>query len=358
MVVATPQARDTVAKEAIEGWTTIPPGSDAAPPKETPQEPGGSIGFSRYVFERVGDSVLTTLVEGPRDGQVRTPLSYEQLKGLRDEGGTMADLRMTPDELAGLVDQLDVVREATERYTDIEEALSDGYVQSTEEVPNMGAHFVQPWRMLDGKFDPERPEILLYTSDDQGDWTLVGTSFVLPLNVVGPDHPEAFAGPLDNWHVHYELCTGSDANSRSSTEQECREEGGTWVPVYGWMVHAWVWVDNPLGVFNMWNPNVEPVASTSDVRQAVNVGGEFTVPIENFAYGEATVSAGGSLTWTNVDGVGHTVTAGSRGRSEGGFDSGYVAPGGSFELAFDAPGRFSYTCTLHSFMSGTVIVTP
>ena len=232
--VATPQAKDTVAKEVIEEWTTIPQGTDAAAPEGTPQEPGGAIGFSRYVFERVGNSVLTTLVEGPRDGQVRVPVSYDQLGKLRDDGGSISDLRMTPEELAALVDQLDVVREATEKYVDIEEAFADGYVQSTEEVPNMGAHFVQPWRMLDGKFDPKRPEILLYTSDDQGDWTLVGTSFVLPINVVGPDHPEAFAGPLDNWHVHYELCTGSDFNSRSSTEQECREEGGTWVPVYGW----------------------------------------------------------------------------------------------------------------------------
>ena len=355
--VATPQAKDTVAKEVIEEWTTIPQGTDAAAPEGTPQEPGGAIGFSRYVFERVGNSVLTTLVEGPRDGQVRVPVSYDQLGKLRDDGGSISDLRMTPEELAALVDQLDVVREATEKYVDIEEAFADGYIQSTEEVPNMGAHFVQPWRMLDGKFDPKRPEILLYTSDDQGDWTLVGTSFVLPINVVGPDHPEAFAGPLDNWHVHYELCTGSDFNSRSSTEQECREEGGTWVPVYGWMIHAWVWVDNPLGVFNMWNPNVAPVAPPSDVRQGVTVGDELSVPIQNFEYGTATVRTGESLTWTNVDGVGHTVTEGSRGRSEGGFDSGYVAPGGSFELKFDQPGRFLYTCTLHSFMSGTVIVT-
>jgi plastocyanin len=346
-----------VSKEAIEEWTTIPAGSDAAPPDATPQEPGGSVGFSRYVFERVGESVLTTLVEGPIDGQVRVTVSYEQLKKLRDDGGAPAELRMTSEELGMLVDQLDVVRDATAKYTDIEEALADGYTQSTEEVPNMGAHFVQPWRMLDGKFDPERPEILLYTSDEEGDWTLVGTSFVLPLNVVGPDHPDAFAGPLDNWHVHYELCTGSDFNSRSSTEQECREDGGTWVPVYGWMIHAWVWTDNPLGVFNMWNPNVEPVAPASAVREAVSVGGEFTVPIENFDYGDATVTAGESLTWTNVDGVGHTVTAGFRGRSSGGFDSGYVAPGGSFELKFDEPGRFAYTCTLHSFMSGTVVVT-
>ena len=75
-------------------------------------------------------------------------------------------------------------------------------------------------------------------------------------------------------------------------------------------------------------------------------------------FGTATVKVGDTLTWTNVDGVAHTVTAGSGGRSNGGFDSGFVGPGGSFQVKFDQPGRFSYTCTLHPFMSDTVMVTP
>ena len=257
-------------KESAEAWQNIPPGTDAARPGETPERPSGSAGFSRYVFEQVGDSVLATLVEGPRAGQVRVPASYQQLKERHEAGGPTDDLHMAGDELEALVHQLDVVRESTERYRDIDTALADGYAQSTEEVPNMGAHFVHPWRALDGIFDPSRPEILLYTKDENDEWELVGTSFVQPLNMAGPDHPDAFAGPLDNWHIHYELCTNTERTSRSSTEQECREEGGTWVPVYGWMIHAWVWVDNPLGVFNMWNPNIAPIACGIGTRVRVD----------------------------------------------------------------------------------------
>jgi len=339
-------------------WNGVPAGTDAAPPGQVPELPGGAIGFSHYVFEKVGDRVVTTLVEGPGDHQVRVPASYRQLRQWAEAGEAGVDLRMSYEELSKLVGQLDTIRASTERFRDVEVALKEGYRQATDEVPNMGAHFVHPWLSLDGVFDPARPEILLYVRDDAGEWELVGTSFVQPLHVVGPDHPETFVGPLDNWHVHYELCTGVKFTSRSSTESECKKDGGVWVPAYGWMLHAWVWVDNPLGVFNMWNPNIAPVAQPADLREMASVASDLTVAIENFGFGTATVKVGDTLTWTNVDGVAHTVTAGFGGRSNGGFDSGFVGPGGSFQVKLDQPGRFSYTCTLHPFMSGTVMVTP
>ena len=108
----------------------------------------------------------------------------------------------------------------------------------------------------------------------------------------------------------------------------------------------------------MWNPNIPPVAEPDRIRDAVRVAGDTTVNIENFGFGNATISAGDTLAWSNADGVAHTVTAGSGGRSDGGFDSGLVGPGASFQLTFDEPGSFAYTCTLHSFMSGVVVVTP
>ena len=354
---ATPPAQVSLQFDAGEGQG-VPAGTDAAPPAESPALPGGAFGFSHYVFEKLGDGVVTTLVEGPRGEQFRVPASYLQLKRRYEAGDATSDLRMTRDELAELIGQLDTVRASTERFLDVEVALAEGYVQVTGEVPNMGAHFIHPWRSLDGVFDPARPEILLYVRNEAGEWELVGTSFVQALHVVGPDHPEAFAGPLDNWHVHYELCTGANFTSRSAPKRECKEDGGVWVPAYGWMIHAWVWVDNPLGVFNMWNPNIAPVASASDLHQAASVAGDLTVAIENFGFGAATVKAGDTLAWTNVDGVAHTITSGSRGRASGDFDSGLVGPGGSFQVKFDQPGLFSYTCTLHSFMAGTVVVTP
>ena len=339
-------------------WEGVPAGTDAAPPADAPALPGGAIGFSHYVFEQVGDRVVTTLVEGPRSRQVRVPASYTQLKEWAEAGSAPVDLGMSREELSRLVDQLDAVRAATEKYRDVDVALKAGYRQSTEEVPNMGAHFVHPLWSLDGRFDPARPEILLYVKDDADEWELVGTSFVQSLLLAGFDHPETFVGPLDNWHVHYDLCTGVEFKSRSATEAECRRDGGTWVPAYGWMIHAWVWEDNPLGVFSMWNPSIPPFAEPGAIRDAVSVGGDATVNIENFGFGNATIGVGETLAWSNADGVPHTVTAGSGGRSDGGFDSGLMGPGASFQVTFDQPGRFAYTCTLHAFMSGVVVVTP
>ncbi|MCH7814041.1 MAG: hypothetical protein IID40_08475 [Planctomycetes bacterium] len=137
---------------------------------------------------------------------------------------------MSREELATLVQRLDTVRESTERYRDVDVALADGFTPVTDEVPNMGIHFVSARRSFDGVFDPAEPEVLLYVRDEAGDLELVGTSFVLPIPLVSPDHPEAFAGPLDNWHVHFSLCLGSAEVTRSMLKDDCLAAGGC--PVY------------------------------------------------------------------------------------------------------------------------------
>jgi len=88
-----------------------------------------------------------------------------------------------------------------------------------------------------------------------------------------------------------------------------------------------------------------------------------------------TVAAGGTVTWTNGSGVGHTVTAygdripdaGSYFAS-GGFDSeraarqqlaaGLVGPDGTYEHTFETVGTYEYVCLPHesSGMTGTVTV--
>jgi plastocyanin len=62
------------------------------------------------------------------------------------------------------------------------------------------------------------------------------------------------------------------------------------------------------------------------------------------------------VVWTNVDGVPHTVTFGSQGVAEDGFNSGYIVPGQSFAFKFDQPGEYRYTCTLHPSMNGEITV--
>ena len=330
--------------------------TDAAPPKTLPDYPGGSPGFSRYVFEQIGDDIVATLVEGPKQNQVRLPYSYNQIKGMRDSRNIPDDLPMTYPQLEILISQLDRIKSATERYRNFDLARINGYKQSTEQIPNMGAHFLNTSLVIDGVFDPEKPEILLYAKNDQDNWELVGISFVQPINLVGFDHPDIFEGPLDNWHVHYELCTGDKIRSHSSTQQECIDDGGVWVPAYGWMIHAWVWVDNPMGVFSMWNPNVPPVARKLESTEVF--AKDNTSHIKDFGFENITLNKGAVLQWTNTDTVVHTVTSGLDDLSSDGFDSGKLSPGSSFQLKFDQPGKYSFTCTLHPFMTGMVLVNP
>jgi plastocyanin len=81
--------------------------------------------------------------------------------------------------------------------------------------------------------------------------------------------------------------------------------------------------------------------------------GEAAVAIEGFAFAPATVEAevGQKVTWENHDPAEHTVTG-----EDGGFDSGTMAAGASFEATFDAPGEYRYICALHPGMKGTVVV--
>jgi len=82
--------------------------------------------------------------------------------------------------------------------------------------------------------------------------------------------------------------------------------------------------------------------------------GGAAVSIVDFAFqpGSVEVPVGGSVTWTNNGSATHTVTSDS-----GAFDSGQLAPGASFSQTFDTAGTFTYHCSIHPQMTGTVIVT-
>jgi nitrite reductase (NO-forming) len=57
-----------------------------------------------------------------------------------------------------------------------------------------------------------------------------------------------------------------------------------------------------------------------------------------------------TVTWTNNDNTAHTVT------DTGVFDSGYINPGQSWSYTFTTPGTYQYHCSIHPWMTGTVIV--
>ncbi|MDP2211789.1 MAG: cupredoxin family copper-binding protein [Candidatus Aquicultor sp.] len=78
-----------------------------------------------------------------------------------------------------------------------------------------------------------------------------------------------------------------------------------------------------------------------------------SVTIENFAFVPPTITIkkGGTVTWTNKDSAVHTATA-----DGGDFDTGDIKQDQSATLTFDKTGTFSYICTYHPNMKGTVIV--
>jgi LPXTG-motif cell wall-anchored protein len=79
--------------------------------------------------------------------------------------------------------------------------------------------------------------------------------------------------------------------------------------------------------------------------------GPGSVIIKNFAFGPATitVTAGGSVTWTNGDTASHSATG-------SGFDTGVFGKGKSRSVKFAKAGTFSYICSVHPNMHGTVRV--
>jgi amicyanin len=70
-----------------------------------------------------------------------------------------------------------------------------------------------------------------------------------------------------------------------------------------------------------------------------------------FAGETVTISAGQAVRWTNRDPLEHTVTF--DGAEPG---SPPIPPNGSYVHRFDKPGTYTYHCTPHPFMKGTVIV--
>jgi plastocyanin len=99
------------------------------------------------------------------------------------------------------------------------------------------------------------------------------------------------------------------------------------------------------------NEAPKPSGATHPTEQAPTVD----VPMENdeFKPGTVTVAAGATVRWINRDKVQHNSTS-----DTGAWESGTIAPGASYSHRFDAPGRYPYTCTIHPFMRGTIVVTP
>ena len=130
---------------------------------------------------------------------------------------------LSPEVLAGLAS----ARKATARFHRVEQAEAEGYINLNFCEEGEGCHWLNP-SLLDGEFDPTKPEILLYIQDGDG-WRLVGVEYVVPLSLSPGVTPEGFSGDADTW-------------------REDSEGVGLWE------LTSWIWLQNPNGMFEQHNP--------------------------------------------------------------------------------------------------------
>ena len=127
--------------------------------------------------------------------------------------------------------EVDQVKSATTQYTNFQEATNSGLVDVSGYVPNMGHHYLNPG-LVDGVFELEKPEIILYVPDGNNVMQMVAIEYgVVPADPNNPgDPPEGFTGDLDEWHFN-EM-------------------------VGQWQLHVWTILENPDGVFATFNPEI------------------------------------------------------------------------------------------------------
>jgi plastocyanin len=95
-------------------------------------------------------------------------------------------------------------------------------------------------------------------------------------------------------------------------------------------------------------------ACKQDDITAIRPGTLFVAARDSFFTPDTiTIGVGFPIRWTNAGAAYHTVVSDSALWS-----SSFIAPTHWFEVKFDSAGTFPYHCSLHSGMTGTVVVTP
>ena len=125
---------------------------------------------------------------------------------------------------------------ATAGYQDVATAEAAGYASSLDtlgcftdpELGGMGLHYIDQ-DLMDDQVDITKPEALVYELDANGDITgLVAHEYIVPIDAWTKTTPPQLFGM--DFHEHPTL------------------------PL--WVLHTWLWKDNPAGIFQDWNPAV------------------------------------------------------------------------------------------------------
>jgi len=94
-----------------------------------------------------------------------------------------------------------------------------------------------------------------------------------------------------------------------------------------------------------------PAATTTTSATVSIPSGARSLTTTAFGANPLVVTVGSTVTWTNNDSIAHDSVA-----DAGMWNSGILGPGQSFPFKFTTAGTFTYKCTIHPNMVGTVTV--
>ena len=143
---------------------------------------------------------------------------------------------------------LATLRRVTARFHNFKTAAAAGWAAQITPcmtdpagAGGMGFHYGNP-ALIDGTARVEEPELLLYEPQQNGRLRLVAVEYIIPYTAHSRDAepPELFDGQKFKQNDTFQL----------------------------WGLHAWVWKDNPSGMFADWNPRVTCENTTSVARMS------------------------------------------------------------------------------------------
>lgn len=106
-------------------------------------------------------------------------------------------------------------------------------------------------------------------------------------------------------------------------------------------------IASDISTYSLHEPTITTFASPVPQSATHNV----TIQNSAFSPQSITVNKGDTVVWTNKDSMAHTVTG-----TPGGPASPSIAAQGTYSFTFPATGTFTYHCTIHLTMTGTVVV--
>jgi hypothetical protein len=150
-------------------------------------------------------------------------------------------------------DALSVARAGTAGFHDVDRAIGAGYGEFRDAAGiacidnpagGMGVHYVNLGDVVDGAVDAATPEALVYEPQGNGRLRLVAVEYIV------------FQEAWDANHDALPSLFGEEFEPVGSTNRYG-------IPPF-YELHAWIWKNNPRGMFDDWNPRVScPPAQTT-----------------------------------------------------------------------------------------------